>query len=131
MALNAIDGMLAKEFQQTTNLGAMLNELTDVVADTALYFSLSAHSLVSIDVLLLFIFLSNLSEFAGLSALSISKERRFDGPLGKSDRALFISLVALLSHYFTFQTSTMNYVFYAANILLIITIIKRVKNALS
>ena len=37
MALNAIDGMLAREFQQQSPLGAYLNEITDVLADAALY----------------------------------------------------------------------------------------------
>jgi CDP-diacylglycerol--glycerol-3-phosphate 3-phosphatidyltransferase len=37
MALNAIDGMLAREFGQKSRLGAYLNELTDVVSDSALY----------------------------------------------------------------------------------------------
>ena len=36
MALNALDGMLAREFGQQSRLGAYLNELTDVVADAAL-----------------------------------------------------------------------------------------------
>ena len=36
MALNAIDGMLAREFGQQSKLGALLNELTDVLADAAL-----------------------------------------------------------------------------------------------
>src|SRR5262245_60828569 len=37
MALNAIDGMLAREFGQKSVLGAYLNELTDVISDAALY----------------------------------------------------------------------------------------------
>src|SRR5215831_8646848 len=37
MALNAVDGMLAREFGQKTRLGAYLNELTDVIADSFLY----------------------------------------------------------------------------------------------
>ena len=40
MALNAVDGMLAREFGQKAPLGAYLNELSDVVADAALYLSL-------------------------------------------------------------------------------------------
>ena len=36
MALNAVDGMLAREFGQQSRLGAYLNELCDVVADAAL-----------------------------------------------------------------------------------------------
>ncbi|HGN2101693.1 TPA: CDP-alcohol phosphatidyltransferase family protein, partial [Pseudomonas aeruginosa] len=37
MALNAVDGMLAREFGQKSDLGAYLNELTDVIADSGLY----------------------------------------------------------------------------------------------
>lgn len=36
MALNAIDGMLAREFGQKSVLGGYLNEMGDVVSDTAL-----------------------------------------------------------------------------------------------
>src|SRR5688500_4056994 len=36
MALNAIDGMLAREHGMKSRLGAVLNEVGDVVADTAL-----------------------------------------------------------------------------------------------
>ena len=37
MALNAIDGMLAREFIKKSRLGGYLNEITDVVSDAALY----------------------------------------------------------------------------------------------
>ena len=37
MALNAVDGMLAREFGQKSRLGAYLNEISDVVSDAALY----------------------------------------------------------------------------------------------
>src|SRR5919106_2430169 len=37
MALNAIDGMLAREFHQKTTLGGYLNEIGDVVSDAAVY----------------------------------------------------------------------------------------------
>ena len=37
MALNAVDGMLAREFGQKSTLGAYLNEISDVVSDAALY----------------------------------------------------------------------------------------------
>jgi phosphatidylglycerophosphate synthase len=35
--MNAIDGMLAREFGQKSDLGAYLNELTDVISDVFLY----------------------------------------------------------------------------------------------
>src|SRR5947207_2460802 len=37
MALNAVDGMLAREHGMKSKLGAILNELGDVVSDAALY----------------------------------------------------------------------------------------------
>ena len=37
MALNAIDGMLAREHDMQSDLGGVLNELGDVISDTALY----------------------------------------------------------------------------------------------
>ena len=37
MALNAIDGMLAREHGQKSRLGGILNEVGDVVSDAALY----------------------------------------------------------------------------------------------
>lgn len=36
MALNAIDGMMAKEHGQQSTLGAVLNEVGDIVSDTLL-----------------------------------------------------------------------------------------------
>jgi CDP-diacylglycerol---glycerol-3-phosphate 3-phosphatidyltransferase len=38
MALNALDGILAREFGQKSALGAYLNELGDVISDAFLYF---------------------------------------------------------------------------------------------
>ncbi len=41
MALNAIDGMLAREHNMRSQLGAVLNEVGDVVSDAALYLPLA------------------------------------------------------------------------------------------
>ena len=41
MALNAIDGMMARELNMKTSLGAVLNEIGDVVSDLALYLPLA------------------------------------------------------------------------------------------
>jgi CDP-diacylglycerol--glycerol-3-phosphate 3-phosphatidyltransferase len=63
MGLNAVDGMLAREFGQKSALGAYLNELTDVLS--------------------------------GVVAVMAGATRRYDGPMGKSDRAFVFSLLAL------------------------------------
>ena len=41
MMLNALDGMLAREFDRPTPLGALLNEIGDLVSDAALYLPLA------------------------------------------------------------------------------------------
>ena len=88
MALNAIDGMLAREHGQETRLGAYLNELADVVSDAFLFLPfvvVPPFGWASVGAV---IFLSALSEFAGALGASIGTGRRYDGPMGKSDRAL-------------------------------------------
>ena len=95
MMLNAIDGMLAREFGQKTNLGAYLNELIDVVSDAFLYLPFAYMS--EFDPLWIgaIIVLSVIAEMAGTVAAMTGASRRYDGPMGKSDRALVFGAVAL------------------------------------
>ena len=62
MALNAIDGMLAREHGQQSPLGAYLNELSDVAADAALYLPFVAVAPFGWASVGLVIFLAALSE---------------------------------------------------------------------
>jgi CDP-diacylglycerol--glycerol-3-phosphate 3-phosphatidyltransferase len=95
MALNAADGMLAREFGQQSKLGALLNELTDVVADAALYLPLALLAPLQPLAVGAFIALAGLSEFAGALGPTVGATRRYDGPMGKSDRALAVGAIAL------------------------------------
>jgi CDP-diacylglycerol--glycerol-3-phosphate 3-phosphatidyltransferase len=88
MALNAIDGMLAREFRQASRLGAYLNELGDVLSDAALYAPFALLPPFGVAGVALVILLSLVAEFVGVCGLAIGASRRYDGPLGKSDRAL-------------------------------------------
>lgn len=88
MALNAIDGMLAREFGQKSQLGAYLNELTDVIADSALYLPFALLPGVTPAWVVLVVLLALISEYAGVLGPMIGASRRYDGPMGKSDRAL-------------------------------------------
>ena len=96
MALNAIDGMLANASNQKTPLGALLNEISDQLADVALYLPFALVSGISAPLAALTVVAGLLAEFAGVLALSIGVPRRFDGPMGKSDRAFAYGLLALL-----------------------------------
>ncbi|MDZ3995418.1 CDP-alcohol phosphatidyltransferase family protein [Pseudomonas sp. Teo4] len=87
MALNAVDGMLAREFGQQSKLGAYLNELCDVIADTALYLPFACLPGVSPPLVVLVVISALISEYAGVMGPLAGASRRYDGPMGKSDRA--------------------------------------------
>ncbi len=95
MALNAMDGMLAREFGQKSVLGAYLNELSDVVSDAALYLPFAFVAPFGLLPVGSVIFLSALSEMAGVVGVMAGATRRYDGPMGKSDRAFVFSLFAI------------------------------------
>jgi len=95
MTLNAIDGMLAREFGQQSPLGAYLNELADVVSDAALYLPFAFVAPFGPWSIGLVIFASCVSEMAGALGPMVGAARRFDGPMGKSDRALMFGAVGL------------------------------------
>ena len=96
MALNAIDGMLAREHGMQSNLGGILNELSDVVADAALYLPFAFVPGITPAVVVACVLLSVLTEMAGVVAVQIGASRRYDGPMGKSDRAFVFGLLGLL-----------------------------------
>ncbi len=97
MALNALDGMMARAFKQQSKLGEVLNELGDVMSDLAIFYPL----LIKIGMdkhphyLILFIVLMIINEFVGVLGKAMGGERRYEGPMGKSDRALFFGLLCL------------------------------------
>jgi CDP-diacylglycerol--glycerol-3-phosphate 3-phosphatidyltransferase len=95
MALNAIDGMLAREFGQQSALGAYLNELTDVIADAVLYLPFAWVAPFGPFTVGSVIFAAALSEMAGALAPMVGSARRYDGPMGKSDRAFVFGALGL------------------------------------
>ena len=96
MALNAIDGMMARELAMESRLGAYLNELGDVIADAALYLPFALLPGVNAPLVAIVVVLAMTSEMAGVLASSFGISRRYDGPLGKSDRAFAFGVLALL-----------------------------------
>jgi CDP-diacylglycerol--glycerol-3-phosphate 3-phosphatidyltransferase len=96
MALNAIDGMLAREHHMQSALGGILNELSDVVADAALYLPFALVPGISPVLVVAVVLIAILTEMTGVVAVQVGASRRYDGPMGKSDRAFVFGLLALL-----------------------------------
>ena len=94
--LNAIDGMLAREHNMQSALGGILNELTDVISDAALYLPFALIAGINPGFVIAVVFLALLSEMTGVIGVQIGASRRYDGPMGKSDRAFAFGLLALL-----------------------------------
>lgn len=96
MALNAIDGMLAREHNQKSALGAILNDLGDVFSDAALYLPLATFLPFDSTLMVLIVLCAVISELTGVVAVQIGASRRYDGPMGKSDRAFVFGAMGLL-----------------------------------
>ena len=107
MGLNAIDGMLAREHGQKSPLGGYLNEITDVVSDAALYLPFALVAPFSLPWFTAIVFLAALTEFAGVLGVAHGNGRSYEGPMGKSDRALlFGALGALVAGFGTLPAWT-------------------------
>lgn len=96
MAMNAIDGMLAREHGQMSRLGAILNELGDVVADAAMYLPLALRPEFPAAPVVLVVLAAMVVEMTGVVGVQVGASRRYDGPFGKSDRAVAFGALGLL-----------------------------------
>jgi len=96
MALNAIDGIIAKEHDQKSNIGALFNEISDVVSDAALYLPFALIAGVNAPLVVLVVVASVIAEMTGVLGPMIGATRRYDGPFGKSDRAFGFGALAVL-----------------------------------
>lgn len=130
MALNAIDGMIARTYQQQTDLGEVLNEIGDVVSDLMIYLPLINHAPESVVLITVLLVLCPVNEFAGYMGKVIGKGRRYDGPMGKSDRALIFGLYGILGALHIDLSKTMVWVLAIMIALLILSTVKRIQQAL-
>ncbi|MCK9813116.1 MAG: CDP-alcohol phosphatidyltransferase family protein [Candidatus Pseudomonas colombiensis] len=130
MALNAIDGMLAREFGQQSRLGAYLNELCDIVADSALILPFALLPGVSLVLVLLVTLLALFSEYAGVLGPMVGASRRYDGPMGKSDRAFIFGVLATGIALGWLAAVWINGVLALVAALLIYTLVNRVRQGL-
>jgi CDP-diacylglycerol--glycerol-3-phosphate 3-phosphatidyltransferase len=130
MALNAIDGMLAREHAMQSALGGLLNELGDVISDIALYLPFALIAGVSPVLVAATVLLAVLSEMTGVVAVQIGASRRYDGPMGKSDRAFAFGLLAVLLGLGLDPGAWANAGLLFVAMLVVMTIVNRARGAL-
>ena len=131
MALNAIDGMLAREHGQRSTLGAYLNELTDVISDAALYLPFAFVAPFDALSVGLVIWLAALSEMAGALGPMVGASRRYEGPMGKSDRAFVFGALGLWLGLAGQLPAWLAWLMPAIALLMVVNIINRVRAGLS
>ena len=132
MMLNALDGMMARIYNLQSKLGEILNEVGDIISDVAIYFPLILFECLEIEIAIIFILLSIINEFCGVIAKVISGERRYDGPMGKSDRAFLIGVICIVYYFTNGLAPYMNYIIGGSSILMIfssyVRLTKSIKN---
>lgn len=130
MALNAIDGMIAREHNQKTRFGAVLNELGDIVSDAVIYVPFLYVLGVCPKITLLFTTLMIISETVGIMGIQIGASRRYDGPMGKSDRAFWFGMLAIALTFVVIPQKVLYPILYLIILLLVYTIYNRISGAL-
>ena len=131
MALNAIDGMLAREFGQKSTLGGYLNELCDVVSDAALILPFAILPAFGPEWVAGVVFLAALGEYAGVMGPLVGASRRYDGPLGKSDRALLFGALGFWIGAGLPQPQWLWWLMPAVALLLVWTLVNRVRRGVA
>lgn len=131
MALNAVDGALAQSTGQSTRLGEALNEMGDVLADALLYLPLVRVAPAAALPVVLFVLFATWTEMAGLLARVLGGSRRYDGPLGKSDRALLVGLFLVAKALGAPAGSWEPALFGAADLLLVLTVARRLARSVA
>ena len=131
MMLNALDGMMARVYHLQSKLGEILNEVGDVVSDIVIFFPLIMFDELDMKLAITFISLSVVNEFCGVIAKVVSGKRRYDGPMGKSDRALLIGLLCIICYFTSDVLMYLNQIVGAASVLMVVSSYLRLKNALN
>jgi CDP-diacylglycerol--glycerol-3-phosphate 3-phosphatidyltransferase len=130
LAFNHIDGMLAREHGMVTPLGEILNELSDVISDIALFLPLAAISGIAPWPVFLAVLFGVITEMAGVVGLTIGASRREDGPLSKKPRGICFASIILAIILGEPPGGWMNVLLMALLPLMVLTIINRVRGAI-
>lgn len=120
--------MLARTKNMSTKLGEALNEIGDVLSDIVLYLPLTLY--VKESIIIIFVILGIINEFCGVLAKALVNDRRYDGPMGKSDRAFLVGVYSLIYFFYPQIKSYSVVIFLIACILLLVSSFNRLKGIL-
>ncbi|MBI2171411.1 MAG: CDP-alcohol phosphatidyltransferase family protein [Chloroflexi bacterium] len=97
LALNALDGMVAKDLGVARPWGEVLNEFSDRLSDVALFGGLAFVPKVELPVATAAIALMLLSSYAGILSKAAGGPRQYGGVMGKADRMLLLAAASVVA----------------------------------
>ncbi len=127
MALNALDGMVATTTHTKTPLGSVLNEVCDIISDAILFSAFILFLPVNTTLWAILIILIILSEFIALAIFQAIGTRPFFGPFGKSDRAVYLAMIAIVYLLFPNPSQLYNMLAFIGILLSLTTLLNRFK----
>ena len=101
-----------------------------VGTEVTLYFPVALVAGIDAMLIVIVVFLATVSEMAGVIAVQIGTQRRYDGPMGKSDRAFVFAIIGLGLGLNWIAPDWINILLIVVSLLLIVTIINRCRHAL-
>jgi CDP-diacylglycerol--glycerol-3-phosphate 3-phosphatidyltransferase len=97
LALNALDGMVARQARTARPAGELLNEVGDRLGDLALVGGLVASGIGDLRLGMLALVAMLLPSAVGVAARAAGGARRYEGPLSKPDRMAVLAAAAVLT----------------------------------
>ena len=125
-ALNALDGLVARDTGLARPWGEVLNESCDRLSDIALFvglmFAPGSNVAFGSAALVLMLF----SSYVGTAAKAAGGRRQYGGIMGKADRMLFLGVASFLAFLLP-NLPVFTYFLILANAGLLITIVQRLR----
>ncbi|MEZ5357328.1 MAG: CDP-alcohol phosphatidyltransferase family protein [Candidatus Zixiibacteriota bacterium] len=133
MAMNALDGMLAREYKTGSVAGEIWNEGLDIIGDNICYGVLFFVPAFPKAPLTVFIILSWAAEYFGVLGKSmpggVRRHETFLG--GKPDRAVWMGLLALILYFFPDFISYVPYYIWGLCFFVFMTCVIRIRKTIS
>jgi CDP-diacylglycerol--glycerol-3-phosphate 3-phosphatidyltransferase len=97
-ALNALDGLVARDTGLARPWGEVLNEFSDRLADVALLTGVAFAPGSNYRIGAVVIVVMLLSSYLGTAAKAAGGKRQYVGVMGKADRMIYLSVASLLAY---------------------------------
>lgn len=96
LALNALDGMVAKQTGKARAAGEVINELSDRLSDVAIFLSFAFWPEIKLHLVLLAIIAMLIVSYVGVLGKAVGANREYGGILGKADRMILLAVACLV-----------------------------------